>query len=372
VEAIGEARVTLIPYVKRSRAAWTRWRGWWTHSVRLRRNPLSVLGGTAVAWDMARAVTFSEPLRQYEAHLREHGAPALCIVEDAVWFSGIILANQQLGIPTWACPQNLESLDFEGRLDVRRRARTLSRLGDLASEVTMLGACQARFAISRVEAGFLGGVGLDTEFYPYRPVGETREFFAKIRAARLRGAVQPGLVVLLGSATHVPAREGMEWFLAQVRARGVPAEVRIEIAGWDTDRLPGLAGVGDQVAARGWLEPAALEALLSRAHVAVIPQFSGFGALTRLSELPVAGIPVLASAHAVHAVDAPRDVVGLPRQWERWLAALEQALARDPVGPLEPDPGGPSALQRALATEFGDDAPLRGPLDLDHGQGRGR
>jgi hypothetical protein len=353
VEVLGEDRVMLIPYAKRSRAAWTRWHRWWTQSVRLRRNPLSVLGTTAVAWDMARAVTFSEPLRQYEAHLRERGGPALCIVEDAVWFSGVILANQRRGIPTWVCPQNLESLDFEGPLDVRRRARTLGRLGDLASELTMLRACQARFAISRVEAGFLGGVGLDTELYPYRPVGEVREFFARIRAARRRGAVQPGLVVLLGSATHVPAREGMEWFLAQVRACGLPPGVRVEIAGWDTEKLPGLAGIGDRVSARGWVEPAALEALLSRAHAAVIPQFSGFGALTRLTELPVAGIPVLASAHAVLAVDAPPGVVGLPRRWDCWTAALAQAVTRDPIGPAEPEPDGPSALQRALASGLG-------------------
>jgi len=369
VEVLGEDRITLIPYTKRSRAAWTRWHRWWTQSVQLRRNPLSVLGTTAVAWDMARAVTFSEPLRQYETHLRERETPALCIVEDAVWFSGIILANQRRGIPTWTCPQNLESLDFEGPLDVTRRARTLSRLGDLAGELTMLKACQARFAISRVEAGFLSGVGLDTEFYPYRPVGEVREFFTRIRAARQRGSVQPGLVVLIGSATHVPAREGMEWFLGQARAQGLPAGVRIEIAGVQTDKLPGLAGFGDRVVARGWVEPAALEALLSRAQAALIPQFSGFGALTRLSELPMAGIPVLASAHAVHSVDAPGDVVGLPRRWERWAAALQAAVARDPVGPPLPDHAGPSALQRALAADFGAGVPQHGGRDLARGEG---
>jgi hypothetical protein len=350
VQTLGAENVHVIPYAK------LRPRGLRRLSIRalmVRQNPLSIAASSQVAWELASSVRHSEPLGQYQAYLRTHGAPTLCVVEDAVWFHGIVLANWRLGVPTWACPQNLESLDLEGALPLGHRLRTLSRLGNLANELRSLAACRARFAISLVEAGFLGGVGLDTELYPYRPVGEVRDFFLRIRAARANGAVEQGLVVLLGSATHVPTREGMQWFVEQIRAHGLSPKARVELVGLGTEKLAGLEAIAPHGTARGRVSSEALAALLSRAHVVVIAHFSGFGALTRLAELPLAGIPVLAAAHATRAVEACPGVERLPRQWRRWATALEDLLGRAPGPSAEPAIDGESVLQRALAIECG-------------------
>jgi hypothetical protein len=350
VEALGTENVDVIVYAPRRPSSYREW------SVRprmWRQNPLTTVAASPVAWALARSTASSEPLAQYQASLRTHGAPALCIVEDAVWFHGIVLANRRLGVPTWACPQNIESLDYEGTLKLEDRLRTLSRLGDLINELRTLAACRARFAISQIESGFLSGVGLDTELYPYRPVGELRDFFLKIRAARARGGMERGLVVVLGSATHAPTAEGMEWFLAQVRAHGLPAQGRIELVGFGTDRVKGLEAIAPPGVARGWVESEALAGLLARAHLVAVPHFSGFGALTRLAELPLAGIPVLAGAHAARAVDKLTGVEPLPRQWSRWQMALEDHLGREPGVCPEPFFDNESVLRQALTAERG-------------------
>jgi hypothetical protein len=349
-QALGAEHVHAIPYTRRRPS---RLRRWAIRASMARQNPLGAIAPSRVAWELAGSVWRSEPLVRYEAYLRTHGAPALCIVEDAVWSHGLVLANRRLGVPTWVCPQNLESLDLEGPLPLPDRLRTWSRLGDLANELRTLAACQARFAISRVETGFLGGVGLDTEFYPYRPVGKVREFFLKVRAARAEGTVEQGLTVLLGSATHAPTREGMQWFVEQVRTHGLPPKARVELVGLGTETLAGLEAIAPHGAARGRVSSSTLATLLARAHVVVIAHFSGFGALTRLAELPLAGIPVLAAAHATHAVEAPVGVERLPRQWGRWAAALEELLGRAPGPWPEPPLEGESVLARALAIECG-------------------
>ena len=350
-QALGEANLQVITYAPRR--PWGHRHRWPIRSLMLRQNPLSALAASKVAWDFARSVRFSEPLRQYEEYLREHGAPALCIVEDAVWFHGIVLANRRLGVPTWACPHNLESLDLEGPLRLEHRLGTWGRFGNLANELVTLAACGARFAISRVEAGFLGGVGLETEFYPYRPVGEIRDYFVKIRAARASGAVEPRLLALVGSATHAPTREGMEWFLGNVRAHGLPVGTRIEVVGQGTETLRGAEALAPHGVARGWVDPDSLASLLARAHVVVIPHFSGFGALTRLAELPLAGVPVLVASHAAHAVETLPGVERLPRQWHRWALALDDLFAREPGQCPEPAFDENSVLRQALAAEFG-------------------
>ena len=348
VRAVGIENVHVIPYPMRRPL-----QDWAIRAQMVRQNPLSLLAASRVAWNFARSVRHSETLSQYQAYVRAQGPPALCIVEDAVWFHGIVLANRGLGVPTWACPQNLESLDLEGTLPLEHRLRTLSRLEDLANELRTLASCRARFAISRVEAGFLGGIGLDTEFYAYRPVGAIGEFFLAIRSARAAGEVEQGLIVLLGSATHVPTREGMEWFIDQVRVHGLPPKARVELVGVETDKLNGVEAIAPHGEARGRVSSASLAMLLARAHVVVIPHFSGFGALTRLAEMQLAGVPMLVATHATHAVETMSGIEGLPRQWRAWATALEERLSQPAGLWVEPVTEPESVLERALAIESG-------------------
>jgi hypothetical protein len=65
------------------------------------------------------------------------------------------------------------------------------------------------------------------------------------------------------------------------------------------------------------------------ARAVVVPQFSGFDSVTRLTELSCAGVPSLTSAHPTWAIDVPPGVHVLGDAWPQWHDLLHD-LARSP------------------------------------------
>jgi glycosyltransferase involved in cell wall biosynthesis len=238
--------------------------------------------------------------------------------------------QRQRGIPTLVCPQNFDALDDNFAIDRKRQLQL--HLGDLAIEVDALRQYDARFMISKVEAAFVSGMGSPSHFYPYVPVGAIRSFYESVRARR-----QPerGLFVLLGTAAHKPIRDGMRWLLDQLAQVGLPDGVRVIAAGAGTETLlaeraiPGVEGVG-------WLTESDLHDLLIRAHAMLLPKWRGFGSATRLPEMALAGIPVIASDYLTHAVDPLPGLIAVGRDGADWRAAIEQ-LMREPIQPPPPD-----------------------------------
>ncbi len=262
-------------------------------------------------------------LHHYRQILTEFGTPALVFVEH-VGFGDIVDFNISQGIPTIACVQNLESLD-QGDAVSGIHLDTAVRMGDLAVEVNILARCSERLFISKVEAGLIGGIGLSARNYPYLPVGEIRENLYRIRQARSTSTCEPGLFLMVGSAGHGTTKEAFAWFVQQIRTHGLPPGVRVVVGGSDTDKLlPGGAPVrGLEV--RGRLTQAELDHLLTIAQAVLVPQFRGFGALTRLPELACAGIPIAVSRHPTYAIDLPPAVQVVDDTWEAWRAFLTSA-----------------------------------------------
>jgi hypothetical protein len=260
------------------------------------------------------------------------GGRVVCIVEHPC-FQAALRVNQALGIPTIAAFHNLESLDAEGPLDLRRPGAAWARLGDLRSELNVLHACDERLFISNVEAGFVGGVGISARYYPYRPVGVLADWLARVRAkraARGDGDGRRPLFLLLGSAVHGSTASGFAWFLERVRRHGLPEGAELQVVGAGTERLSvDSIGTG-RVRARGWLREDELEPLLVAASAAILPQRDGFGAVTRLSELSAAGVPVLTSEHATFAAGPLPGVHAVDDDWASWHEALDR-FRRAPV-----------------------------------------
>jgi hypothetical protein len=250
--------------------------------------------------------------------------PRVCIIEH-VMFGEIVELNEQLGIPTVSVCQNLESLDV-GRFDWRKRGAVYRVTTDLGNELRLLGRCAERLSMSKVEVGFLGGLGLECQYYPYVPVGPIRASLSAIRMRRARGAIEPGLVALLGSAAHGVTFDSMKWFVEAASEHGLPEGVRVVAAGTDTDKLLAGREMVPGLTLRGWIGQPELDDLLARAVVAVIPQRSGFGALTRLPELACAGVPVISFSHPVHAVNPPPGLRIVAPDWTEMSAALHQTL----------------------------------------------
>ncbi len=289
-----------------------------------RENPLKILARTSFS---VRRFSSPEVLACYERTVREHPGPVVCMLEH-VGFSGVLDVNERLGIPTISCTHNLTAFN-NSFLDVRDRARVSATAIDFANELRVLGRCAERLFHSKVEAGFIGGMGLSARYYPYRPVGEIRARCEAVRVARARTPADPGLFLVLGTAGHLSTQASFRWILDHVAVAGLPAGVRLVFAGRATDKLlpPGQRLPGVEL--RGWVEQAALDDLLVRARAVLVPQRLGYGLLTRLVECFFSSIPVVATPHATHAVDAaPFEVVD--DDWSSWAEKLAE-LSRGPA-----------------------------------------
>jgi hypothetical protein len=121
-------------------------------------------------------------LEGYAALLASLELPAVCVIEHS-GFAGVMPINARYGLATWICAQNLEALEtaFE---DQAARGDWQRLASDLAHELRVLEQCSERLFISKVETGFVGGLGLVSHYYPYRPVGEIRARLLSIRQTR--------------------------------------------------------------------------------------------------------------------------------------------------------------------------------------------
>jgi hypothetical protein len=285
-------------------------------------NPLGVFHGTGYS---SRAFSPRGFVREYRALLERLPRPIVTVIDDPR-FSRIEAVAREFNVPVIAITQNLESLDLAAA-DAHGSWGLRTHLVDFANELGLLQRCAGRMFISKVETGLVSGLGLDAEHYPYLPVGAIRTRLEAIRHARLQAEQEPGLFLLLGSAMHGTTRRAFEWFLAQASSHGLPTGIRLVLAGADTDTLDirGTAGIE----ALGWVSQPDLDRLLTMARAVVVPQFSGFGSVTRLVELSCAGVPSLTSAHPTWAIDVPPGVHVLGDAWPEWHDMLHD-LARSP------------------------------------------
>jgi glycosyltransferase involved in cell wall biosynthesis len=184
-----------------------------------------------------------------------------------------------------------------------------------------------------VETAVTGGLGFRSTYYPYLPVDEIRQRLRSIR--RLRGSATPSerFFLMVGSCAHGTTRASFEWFIDNVRARGLPDGVRVVVTGSRTEQLLRGAAPIDGIELRGWIDQEELDRLLVQATAVLVPQLFGFGALTRLPELACAGIPVIASIHPTLAIDPPPGLVAVEDEWQAWRLQIERLAGerRDPA-----------------------------------------
>lgn len=252
---------------------------------------------------------------EYQRFITGDFQPDVCVLEDAR-FAPLIAINHARGIPTIMCPHKFEAPLSGGIIPATPAARRVHML-DFAAELDAYAACEARLFISRVEAGFVGGLGVPSQHYPYVPRGGLRDRLEKIRAARHNGSAERGLLLLIGRASFPPTRRSFEWLLSQL---DLPDDMRLDVIGLGAEKLPQSPGV----TLRGWLEHDELDALLMRATAVLLPSQVGFGTPTRLADMAVAGVPVIASTLLTHTVDSMPNVIAVENDGAAWRAALER------------------------------------------------
>ncbi len=172
----------------------------------------------------------------------------------------------------------------------------------LEEEINNLRHCDSAFAISKEETWLLRLLGLNAHYLPYYPPKEVESFLLSIRRKReLRKSHSRKVFSLLGSATNIPTRSGMQALIDFAATKELPFDLLV--AGYGTESLKTVSH--PNISFLGTLTTDELEKMLLEIDGIIIYQPPTTGALTRIPEMVVAGVPVFAN------FDATRNYFGV-------------------------------------------------------------
>jgi len=164
-------------------------------------------------------------------------------------------------------------------------------------EIKMLRQCDSVFAISTEETIILKQFGVKANYLPYYPCSDTLRYLKEIRDKREKRVnikSKNKRILMLGSAINAPTKEGMinriDFF-----STGGPVALDLLIAGFGTDILKSYISNDNRIELLGELTSDQLSDLLIDTDALLVHQSVTSGALTRITEMLIAGIPVLAN-----------------------------------------------------------------------------
>jgi hypothetical protein len=233
------------------------------------------------------------------------------------------------GVKVIGLPHNLESL-VPGNMSLSTRKIAPDWLRE---EIHALAACDAVFTISREDQWLLRLHGIAADYLPYYPPPAVESFMRDIRQARIVEASRHDLL-LLGTAANRPTFDGMlnrlKFF---ARNRGLYRN--LHVVGFGTERLQGAVESEAGITLHGAVDNQTLRALLLQVRAAVVHQAASSGALTRIPELLLAGIPVLANTDAARSYFLQPGV--FVYEEDAQLSSFLDSELSDVVSPQPPD-----------------------------------
>ncbi|NJL11155.1 MAG: glycosyltransferase family 4 protein [Calothrix sp. SM1_7_51] len=162
-------------------------------------------------------------------------------------------------------------------------------------EITNLAKADKIFSISREEQWLLKLYGIDNDFLPYYPPKEILNFLLDVRKARKISEKKRFLII--GTANNNPTIQGMIEQIQWLTSIKKEANFEIDIAGYGTEKLKEYC-CDSTINIIGSVDSKELHNLLVNAKAVLVHQKMGTGALTRIPETIIAGIPVIANSSA--------------------------------------------------------------------------
>jgi hypothetical protein len=198
-------------------------------------------------------------------------------------------------VKTVAIPQNIESLvPNQGSAISGKKAPKW-----FSEEVKYLSQCDITFCISREDAFILSAFGINAAYLPYYPVPEVESKLLQIRSKRVAKIKDDNhdneilKILMLGSADNQPTRLGMQNRIDFFRK--YPGKYLLLIAGFHTEIFKTYVNGKERIKLLGELAQDELEDLLVDIDLILVHQPPTSGALTRIPEMLIAGIPVYAN-----------------------------------------------------------------------------
>ena len=169
-------------------------------------------------------------------------------------------------------------------------------------ELKRLSLCDAVFTVSREEYWLLKIYGLNAYYLPYYPAREAERFLLDIRNKRQLQSLNKGKkkILLLGTANNPPTLEGMKQFINYFDK--YPHLAELHIAGYGTEALASYVSKDSTVILHGSLNNDDLTELLIQIDSVLVHQQATSGALNRIPEMLIAGIPLLVYADAARNI----------------------------------------------------------------------
>ncbi len=226
-------------------------------------------------------------------------------------------AANSLGIKTVAVPMDLASLSPDYRDHYTQSTGEQS----LCCEIADLRNASEVFTISQEEHWMLGSLKVPCRWLPYFPPENLRKRMQRIREQRVQTSRREHLL-LLGSAHHHPTRKGMYALANMLLSLNQKNRPTCVVVGQDTDKLDGPFDTPGFVK-MGRISDEQLDDVMSRSIAMLVHQEAGPGCLTRIAEVLLAGLPVVANpiaARSYYGVDGVH-VFHTPEELLRILGA---------------------------------------------------
>lgn len=249
----------------------------------------------------------------WAASIQDFPALDFAIMEDPIYFPPLFKKIRRLRIPVIAVCQNLETLSSD-RSNIKRSLKLFRE------EMGILSQCRLVIVVSREEEVILKNLGIRSLYIPFYPVEPILSRLLALRENR-KHTTKDG-ILMTGSAKNLPTRQGLEQAAHYWRQNHLEKTVgKLIIGGRKSEIYFDPQPYGDSVDFRGTLTDQEIDDLLSRIKDFLCYQENGAGVLTRICEMLIAGIPVVANSHAARSYYNIKGVIEFQE-----LAGLGEAL----------------------------------------------
>ena len=241
----------------------------------------------------------------------------LVIVEDVIFGGqGVIIAAKESGIPVIALPHNIDSLTS----DVYNYA---SYGKCMALEMEALSFANKVFAISQNDSWLHHQFDIKSLILSYYPTLKKEAYLLYIRSMRDQRPMQKRFLIP-GSANNPKTKEGLIKLLNAISIQLLPEDIYFDVIGIETQscQIPGLS---NQIVFYGEVTHEKYLSLAINCTACVAYQEKGTGALTRVMDMLLAGIPVLGNYMALRGwMDL--DGVYLFNEWNEFNDLLNKSF----------------------------------------------
>jgi hypothetical protein len=261
--------------------------------------------------------------RQWQYHIKKNKNIKCALVDDPLYFYPLVEFLYKQKIPVVALSQNIESLSFN-------QLNPVNQLKLFNKEIKLFKKCALVITISREETFLLNNFNIPTYYLPYYPVKSIEERMLKVRERRKHTKKKDFLII--GTVLNRVTFDGMKTFIDLWKNdNNKMKKEKLLAAGYGSTKFLKTEAAGvKNIDFLGEVSNEKLDDILSSIKAMICFQEFGSGALTRISEMLIAGVPVLANSHAARSYHEFNRVVEFSNFEDLEKAVLTIEKKQDP------------------------------------------